>query len=193
MFRFRSAVAAIVVGGLLGAGCRPPEEIATYTAPRELPAPTKAGPANADEAFRVVGWALPLDDKYSYFVKSAGRYEDVTPGLEGIDEFVASIEPPKVPNANPTFTVPKGWSTVPSKSNRIVTIKKGRTEAYLSTPIGGTPLDNVNRWRKEVGLRNLTDEELAGELKDVTFGTRKGYKVDLKGPSWTGGMMMPGK
>ena len=60
--------------------------------------------------------------------------------------------------------------------------------ARYSDSDGGL-LENVNRWRREVGLRELKQDELADTLTETTLGDKKAYTVDLRGPTWSGGMM----
>ena len=47
---------------------------------------------------------------------------------------------------------------------------------------GGSEIGpNVNRWRGQAGLNNLSEEELSNEVKDMSIGDRKGGYVDIAG------------
>jgi hypothetical protein len=64
-------------------------------------------------------------------------------------------------------------------------------EMYLSAPFGGTLLENVNRWRGELGLRDVKADELKDVTKELPLGTVKAFRVDFKGPGGKSGMMPP--
>jgi hypothetical protein len=55
-------------------------------------------------------------------------------------------------------------------------------ELYLSQPFGGSLLDNVNRWRGEVGLPPVKETELSSVVTEVKLGDVKAYRVDFSGP-----------
>ena len=96
---------------------------------------------------------------------------------------------------NLTWTVPIGWKLGPAKQMRMVTLVNGATEFYISDPISGTMLDNVNRWRTDfTGIAKVTEAELPGVTTEIVLGTTKAYRVDLRGPGGTssgGGMRGP--
>jgi hypothetical protein len=175
----------------LSAGCKPEDDIRTYTAPKPTAEPTT--PHGPDKE-RTLGVILPLDDKYSVFVKLRGPV-DVVGLLEAdFDAFAGSLKGGGADNP-PAWTPPSAerWREGPPKQFRTVTFQTGPAdkpvEMYLSTPIGGAVLDNVNRWRGEVGLRDVRATELADSVKEIQVDGRKAYRVDVKGPGGQGGMM----
>jgi hypothetical protein len=179
------ALAAAVA--LLFTGCKPDDDIRAYTAPKEPTAKTEK-PAATDDKYRMLGAVIPADDKYFWSVKLVGPAEVVTPLAPEFTAFVQSIKAGNDSNAVPTFTPPAGWESVPPTSFRYATFTKSGVEMYLSRPASGGMLANVNRWRKEVGLRELKEAELNGTLTEVKLGDKTAYTVDLRGPSWSGGM-----
>ena len=61
-------------------------------------------------------------------------------------------------------------------------------ELYVSDPFSGTLLANVNRWRKEVGLKDVTEAELPTVTTEVKLGDVTAHMMDFRGPGGTSGM-----
>lgn len=115
---------------------------------------------------------------------------------EGADEaaFAAPEDPP--PGAGPgepTYTVPKGWE----KASKPVTFSVATFEAGegeqkavvsftpLSGPAGGL-VPNVNRWREQVGLKRVGEDELKKGLRKIEVGGAAAQYADLSGPESDG-------
>jgi hypothetical protein len=175
---------------LLLAGCKPEDPIRTYTVPKDPDLPQL--PSDG-QAYRFLGAVLEIDDKYSFFVKFVGPNAVISAEAKAFDEFVGTIGPVTTSNEKPKFTIPEGWTVGPDKQMRYVTLTKGKAEMYLSTPMGGTLLENINRWRKEIGLRELRQDELPDGVKKIPYGTRAGWRMDETGPVWNQGRGMMGK
>jgi hypothetical protein len=179
----------------LTVGCKPADDVQTYSVPRETPTskpqnlPTPDGPAASDK-YRMLGAIIPAEPGYSWFVKFVGPAEVVTPNAQAFDDFVKSIRP-GTGDAKLAWTIPTNWTAAPPKPARLVTLKNGAAELYLSGPIGGSLLDNVNRWRKEVGLRELKADELKETLTEIPANGGQATRIDLSGPTWSGGMAPP--
>lgn len=182
-----AALAAAVV--LASAGCRPDDDIRAYTAPKEA----KVQKPAADEKYRMLAAIIPADDKYFWTVKMAGPSETIAPLEADFNAFVKSIQAGNDSNVTPAFTPPLGWETAPAQQMRLTTFKKNGVEMYVSTPTGGGLLGNVNRWRGQVGLREIKEGELKDALTEIKLGDKTAYTVDLRGPTWSGGMMGGGK
>ena len=184
----------VALFGLLVCGCGPQGEIRTYTVPKET-APSAPEPEIPDaEKYRTLGAVIPADGNYSWFVKFAGPNAVVGTEKAGFESFVDSIVPVGGSNTPPKFTVPGGWTAdAKSRATRIVTLRKGAAELVLSGPFGGSLLDNVNRWRKELGLRELRSDELAEAITTRKFGDVQGHTLDIAGPTFSGGMAGPTK
>jgi len=182
--------AAVVVVSLLMfglSGCGPKDEIRTYNAPREKESEKAATPGGGSQAkgMRLLGLIIPKSTGESWFVKFSGPAEQIEPHVGAFDAFVQSIR--VAPGAaNPTYTPPPGWKEAPPRAMRLVTFlppgEGKQPELYLSQPFGGSLLDNVNRWRGEVGLPPVTEADLSSLVTEVKLGDAKAYRVDFSGP-----------
>jgi hypothetical protein len=56
------------------------------------------------------------------------------------------------------------------------------------TPAGGSLADNVNRWRTQVGLSPVSDEQIAKDCGPIDVDQLRGRYVDLTGPEAAGGL-----
>jgi len=99
--------------------------------------------------------------------------------LPGMDSQVEQI-------SDATWTAPEGWEEFPPNPPRKgnFNIQREGSDAVLATvtafpgTVGGL-LANVNRWRGEVGLEPLREDQLEGLLKTVYVDGRTAYIVDL--------------
>lgn len=186
-------VAAVVAGMVAFVGCKPNEEIRTYTVEKDpekpVPEPAPAG----DAKYRLLGAIIPDGKGYSWFVRFYGLIDQVSPHEEDFQTFLKSLRLSGDGVKSLTWTVPAGWSVGPPKDMRIVTLKKGAAEFYVSSPIGGSILDNVNSWRdKIVGIAEVTEAELPAVTTELLVGTTKAIRVDFRGPGGKGrGMAGP--
>lgn len=88
------------------------------------------------------------------------------------------------------WTTPAGWSWTPGNSIRLATFAPDGTQGTrLSvTVLGGTAggeRSNLDRWRGELRLKPLSDEELAALPRVPILGT-EAVLMDAKGSSWSG-------
>ena len=170
----------LAVGFALAAGCNPPEAVRTYEAPREAA-------ASADKS-RLLGVIIPTGPEASRFVKFSGAIDRVTATEAKFGEFVASLRVAN-PAVLPTYAVPTGWTENPPRqfvAKSFTVGPEGTPQVTLSESINGTLLANVNRWRVEVGLPEVTEAELPKSVTEVTLGDTKAYRVDLRGPAAPG-------
>lgn len=154
--RLRNRLGPVGLAGLLlvSAGCRR-EEIRVYEAPKERPAAASAG---------------------------------MVSGLEGLDlgDPHAGLNRPRL-----SWQVPAGWEERPASALRagyfVIPGPNGQQAEMTIIPLagtGGNDLDNVNRWRAQVGLKAITAEELPRLAKAVSIGGREGQLYDLVGDSY---------
>ena len=96
--------------------------------------------------------------------------------------------PAEAGTSRPPWTVPAGWTEKAASGMRIasygITAPDGRTADASVVPLGptaGSELDNVNRWRGQLGLGAVTDAELTGLTQAVPIGGVTGKLFDLVG------------
>lgn len=198
--RAAGLLGALLFGGLFG--CNGNDEIVKTTEPRtnsgkpnEVPAVfPKEAPKGEKVPTRTLGVIAKKSDGQSWFFKLMGAPEEVTKQTEAFDKFVASLEfDEKKPK--PSWMLPEGWRDLPGSGIRVATILTGPDKGALEISVislGGDLLSNVNRWRNEVGLPPLKEEELATGVKEIT--TKSGAKVtqvDVSGMAPKGGAMPP--
>jgi len=88
------------------------------------------------------------------------------------------------------WTLPTGWFERPGDPMRVgsfaVTNAAGKSADISVIPLagtGGSDLGNVNRWRGQVGLEPVTDQELATLWEKAELGGLSARLVDLVGKS----------
>jgi hypothetical protein len=82
------------------------------------------------------------------------------------------------------YTVPAGWE--PGAANEIVVARYhiGKDVQLTLTPLaGGTLGGNVNRWRKEVGLPEVTEAAANESATTLKVADVKSYYVDIDNPN----------
>lgn len=171
---------------LAAPGCRPPEDITRTTEPHvEF---RKPGPPT-----RILGAIAPAREGQSWFFKLTGPPEAVGKQEQAFDEFLESLKFDDGAAKPVGWVLPEGWREGPPRKGRYATILIGTGEQALELTVlllGGSKLDNINRWRGQVGLRSVEDEKDFGDsVREVT--TKQGRtitRVDLTGFAVDGGM-----
>lgn len=99
---------------------------------------------------------------------------------------IAAILPAQAAEvAHPTWTVPEGWQKQEGeRPMRVATFLAGEAEIAVSQFAGnaGGLLANVNRWRGQVGLPPVTEDQLAETTQAVEVPGFAGSTMRLKGP-----------
>jgi len=193
----RAAAFAVAFGLLAAVGCGQGDEIRTYQVKKPTDQPPAAAPAEptpeGPAKVRLLGAIIPVKE-VSWFVKFTGPIEAIDAHEKEFDELLRSIRVTDDPRQPPTYKAPAGWKEQPARQMRLVTFAVGdgpsAPQAYISTPFGGSLLENVNRWRDEVGAKRVTAAELPNVTTEVLLGTVKAYRVDARGPGGKGGGMM---
>jgi hypothetical protein len=88
----------------------------------------------------------------------------------------------------PSWQVPSGWKEVPGGQfliAKFVLAGDGGAQAAVNVSMsggdGGGLAANVNRWRGQLGLSNLSDDELAKSVKTVETAGGKASVVEMSG------------
>jgi hypothetical protein len=108
---------------------------------------------------------------------------ELPPGHPPLDDGSAAQATPL------TFDAPESWQKLPSGGMRkaAFALKDGQREGLVtaidlsaaSGPMVADPLENVNRWRREVGLEPLKQEELDGVVERIEVGGKPGQYVEM--------------
>ena len=89
----------------------------------------------------------------------------------------------------PEYRVPAGWTEKavgPFAVAAFQVMDEGRQVDVTISSAGGELLANVNRWRGQLQLEPLNEDELKKELKSVAVGSTTGQLVELVGPESSG-------
>jgi hypothetical protein len=91
--------------------------------------------------------------------------------------------------SGPQWSPPKEWETRPASMMRVGSFafadNNGNVDIAISVfpgDVGGT-LANVNRWRSQVGVPPVTEEQLAGQLTPLDVDGGKAKLVEISGES----------
>lgn len=106
-------------------------------------------------------------------------------GMDGADPHAGASRP------RLSWQLPAGWQERPATSLRagyfVIAGPHDQTAEVTIIPLagtGGNDLDNVNRWRAQVGLKAVTAEELPRLAQTVSIGGGAGQLYDLVGDSY---------
>lgn len=196
-------------------GCGQHDEIARYTVPKLVPLEVGARPAQPALSGMVappassagpqatLGAIVPLEEA-GWFFKLSGPPEAVLRQKQAFDAFIQSLRFSPETNPKPTWTLPEGWEQRPGEGLRYATIRIGTEEPFLELTVIPLPkatgdnqkylLDNINRWRSQIGLEPIGLGDLADQTQTVTVAGRPVTTVLLVGPgsSSPGGQALGG-
>jgi hypothetical protein len=140
---------------------------------------------------RMLAAIVPHGDRI-WFFKVLGPEEQVGEQKEAFDQFISSIrfsdqrEPPI------SWSVPEGWEQQPGSEMRYASFSVGSYDPPLELtviPLGSeasSVLANVNRWRGQIGLPPIRDQELSEVTTQRDLGGVTATLVDLAGSGGSG-------
>jgi peptidoglycan/xylan/chitin deacetylase (PgdA/CDA1 family) len=173
----RTPSAPAIIAGLIvlvATGCQD-ETVRHYKVSRVPEPPT-----------RLLGAILPAGDQV-WFVKLSGPEAAVAPHRGEFEQMVRSIRFAKEGDEPITWSTPTGWRTESgTRSQRYATLHVGADNLEVTVSAldwkGNEVLPNVNRWRKQVGLGEITAAELSQSAQIVEIGGTTATLVDITGP-----------
>ena len=149
--------------------------------------------ASAD--YRFIGHIWDWGDYGCYFVFVGPKktIEAELPKFEGFLRSLRQVKGKASAASQPSdgqlaWDLPKGWVEGPAKSMRLVTFLIGadkKTECYVAQA-GGSPEDNITRWRRQLGQPPLSSDEF-GKLPRVRVQGLETILMTAKG-DFGGGM-----
>jgi hypothetical protein len=152
------------------AGCRPADDFRTYSQPKPKTAeaasqPTKAFYVDvAGGADRLLGVLIADPSPRGGFLSlklsgPAAAVNDHAAAFRAVAESVRLTGDPAEPLR---YDAPPTWKPGPAKQMRLATLTIPGTplEVGVFPSFGGSLLENVNRWRGQVGAAPVTDADL---------------------------------
>lgn len=177
-------IAALLLSGLvLLPGCQN-DEIRRYQVPRvEAALP----PAAADRpARRMLAAIVPKGDEV-WFFKLDGPVAEIEPLAAPFEQLLRSVKFTGNAAEPITWTNPAGWERKPGSGMRYATLTINGTNGPLEltvTKLGkeaAEVLPNVNRWRGQLGLSDITAAELPQLTRTLNIQGAVATVVDLTG------------
>jgi hypothetical protein len=167
----------IVCAGLsFVAGCQEQESIRHYVAPKEsMPEPAGA---------RMLAVMVPRD-KDVWFFKFDGPKRTISEHEAEFDALIRSVRFQDKGESPITWKTPEGWRQVRADGFRYATLyfgPKGDGVKITVTKLGPEASDvrqNVDRWRGQLALPPLTDEEFQKMRDNIEVDGIKATRVDL--------------
>jgi hypothetical protein len=178
---------AVLAGGLvvvLSAGCQS-DEITSYTVPKE--ARSGQGPAKGEKV-RLLAAVVPHGDR-TWFLKLVGPEADVSAQQPAFDRFVQSVNFPDKAAEPIAWTVPEGWRQEPGNEQRYATFRIEAQPKPLELSVvalgreAGSLKANLDRWRGQIGLPPVPEEEIGKLTREVDIHGVKATLVDMTGTS----------
>jgi hypothetical protein len=168
-------------------GCQK-DEINTYTAQRVEKAPAQAAPEGKAGEARTLGAMIPDNDGWWVF-KLQSEKELADKQAEAFDRLIRTVRLTGKQAKPIEWTLPDGWTEqepTPRQQQfgRVVTLrpKDSPLVEVAVSQARGSLLDNVNRWRGEVGLKPVAAAELEQATKSLDVNGVKVTIVDVSGP-----------
>lgn len=185
------------------AGCNAGEQISHYSIPKEKAIADRHGikpgefqpQAVAEPApTRMLAAIVPHADE-DWFFKLTGAPDAVAVQVPAFRTFVASVH---FVRSLPKWELPAGWREEPGMAMRFATIRVPAGKQSLELTVVKLPkdtdddeqylLDNVNRWRGQVGLPDIAASELPKNVQTLKLKAGEAKLVDFTGQSAGGGM-----
>jgi hypothetical protein len=183
--------ALILVTAVAATGCKPEPAVSKYTAPHT---PVEASPEpdlpeDPAAGERILGLVAPAAGPKQpqwWFFKLRGRPKALEHRAANLRALAGTLKFPENEDT-PKFDLPKGWEQgKPANQFSAFSIRTGHPYTPNRIDVsqtGGSLVENINRWRGQVGLDALGEAELMKTLTELKSADGKTvYWVDLTGP-----------
>jgi hypothetical protein len=170
---------------LSAAGCSDPDQVRVLEETR-FPRPAPAPPPPDQQKFRTLAAMFPHDsDGRWWFVKFSGPADVVGAHAETFRKLVESVRVSGDADHPITWDTPPGWVQEAGGPARYATLRLADRESGAEIAIssaGGTVLQNVNRWRGQLGLEDVSPSALDAVAPVRPVNGRVAIVVDMSGP-----------
>ncbi|MFL5241966.1 MAG: hypothetical protein ACJ8FY_07645 [Gemmataceae bacterium] len=148
---------------------------------------------------RLLGVIIP-HGKRTWFFKLSGPVAAIDEQKEAFDRFISSVHFTDQGDKPVTWKTPEGWTEQPGGNGfRYATLRLASKEGPLEVSVsflegeGGSLLGNINRWRGQIGLAEISETKLNEVAKKIELDGQKATLVDMTGPGApkAGGPMQP--
>lgn len=173
------------------------EEAQSYRAPKDPDSqPRAASPApvaQADGSSEQLLGAIAVHKDKTWYFKLMGPAAKVGPEAERFHNFVHSLRFTDDPSRPVTWELPSGWKRASEAGGalRYATIHTGEGLELTVIPLegsAGSPQENINRWRGQIGLDPVNDvQELQGFVETHEVNGLLVMEIDMTGPGGSGG------
>jgi hypothetical protein len=170
----------IVCAALLLAGCQEQEPIRSYDVPKETIA---VGPP---EKQRLLAVMVPREN-HVWFFKLMGNEQAVGEQAPVFDRYLASVRFTDQEREPLRWTVPEGWKQIPGAGELYARLRQDGKEPALEItvtklpPGAKDPRSNIDRWRGQLGLGPIGDDELNKLVGNVKVDGVESTRVDFLG------------
>jgi hypothetical protein len=164
-------------------GCRQ-DEIQHYTAPKSEP--LVLGSGQDEGPVRLLAAIVPHGDR-TWFFKLTGPPTVVAEHKQEFDQFLGSVHFTDKAEPPVEWKVPEGWQEEPGNKVRYATFhigpEDGPAELSVTSFEGqvGSLLANVNRWRGQIGLAEIKEDELGKLTSETKVDGGAATLVDMTG------------
>jgi hypothetical protein len=149
------------------------------------------------EATRLLAAIIPHGDQ-TWFLKLAGPASQIDGQKDAVDRFLRSVQFTDHAERPIAWTVPHDWQPGPESKMRYATFYLGSPEHPLELTVfhfsvaAGSVLANVNRWRGQIGLRAIQENELGHYSKNLQLACGPATLVDMTNRGGSYSPAMPG-
>lgn len=161
----RVAALVLLVAASCCVGCKPAEEIRTYSVARTMP---QRPPFPVEQVDQILVAILPQDEK-AWFFKLVGKKPAIERQRKAFDDFMATIKLADSSADPPTWVLPEGWTERGASEMREATLLVPDGGGELELAVSSLPLTvewdeflvpNVKRWLRQLQCESLPNEEI---------------------------------
>jgi len=98
-----------------------------------------------------------------------------------------AVLPPTASKSEIKWEIPNGWKEVPASSMRYASFNAGGNEDKIDISVvmfpgeGGSDIENVNRWRQQIGLPPMSEAAVTSQITTLKAGDATFAMVDIAG------------